>query len=130
MSQNFKRHFRVYLINNHPAYIIDQEGNQYVFHRMTESRSSGGRNNWKMKVNPVENCYFTCYMVRREQKADKARFSKQKLRTKKGVDISYPWIKRAKKKWPIGHNCRWGGAHNLMMQTIAHLIHTSEGATT
>ena len=98
VKTKFKRHFRIYLVNNHPAYIVDEEGNQYVFHRMTESKSSGGRNNWKMKVNPVENCFFTCYMVRKEQKDEKSRFSKQKLRTKKGVDVSYHWIKRANKK--------------------------------
>ena len=50
MSQNFKRHFRIYLVNNHPAYIVDEEGNEYVFHRVTESKSSGGRHNWKLEV--------------------------------------------------------------------------------
>ena len=97
MSQKFKRHFRVYLVNNHPAYIVDEEGNQYVFHRMTESKTSGGKKNWKIVKNPIVNYSFTCYIVKKEQKANKGRFSNEKLKTKRGVDIKYPWIKRAKK---------------------------------
>ena len=41
----FRRHFRIYFKNNHPAYIVDEEGNTYVFHRVTHSKTSGGRNN-------------------------------------------------------------------------------------
>ena len=98
MKTKFKRHFRIYLVNNHPAYIVDEEGKQYIFHRMTKSKASGGRKNWKINVNPIENCYFTCYIVKKEQKDDKKRFSKGKLKIKKGVDASFPWIKRANKK--------------------------------
>ena len=98
MNTKFKRHFRIYLVNNHPAYIVDEEGNQYVFHRMTKSKTSGGRENWKLKVNPIEGCYFSCYMIRKEEKAKKGRFSKAKLKTKKHVDITFPWIKRVNKK--------------------------------
>ena len=98
MSQNFKRHFRVYLVNNHPAYIVDEEGKEYVFHRMTKSKTSGGKRNWKLEDNPIKDCYFTCYMIKKEQKASKRKFSKEKLKVKKGVDLSMPWIKRANKK--------------------------------
>ena len=98
MKTKFKRHFRIYLVNNHPAYIVDEEGNEYVFHRITESKTSGGRKNWRINPNPIKDCYFTCYMVRKEQKANKGRFTTQKLKTKKGVDVSFPWIKRAKEK--------------------------------
>ena len=98
MSENFKRHFRVYLINNHPAYIVDEEGKEYVFHRMTKSKTSGGRDNWKLNVNPLKHCYFTCYIVKKEEIANKGRFSKEKLKVKKGVDLSMPWIKKANKK--------------------------------
>ena len=42
----FKRHFRIYFKNNHPAYIVDEEGNLYVFHRVTHSKTSGGKKNW------------------------------------------------------------------------------------
>ena len=44
-SKPFRRHFRIYFKNRHPAYIVDEEGNVYVFHRMTHSKSSGGRPN-------------------------------------------------------------------------------------
>ncbi len=96
MNLKFKRHFRIYLVNNHPAYIVDEEGNEYIFHRMTESKTSRGKKNWKPEINPINNCYFTSYIVKREQKAKKGRFSKQILKTKKNIDIQYPWIKRAK----------------------------------
>ena len=98
MKSKFKRHFRIYLVNNHPAYIVDEEGKEYVFHRMTKSKSSGGKNNWKIEPNPIKDCYFTCYMIKKEETANKRRFSKEKLKTKKGIDPSFPWIKRAKKK--------------------------------
>ncbi len=98
MSSNFKRHFRIYLVNNHPAYIVDEEGNEYVFHRVTESKTSGGKKNWELKANPIKNCYFTCYIVKKEQRARKGRFSKQILGTKKGIDVRYPWIKKQNKK--------------------------------
>ena len=102
MSQNFKRHFRIYLVNNHPAYIVDEEGNMYVFHRVTESKTSGGKKNWKVEgENPIEGYKWDFYIVKQEQKKPKSKFSSFKLRTKKRVNISYPWIKRAKKKWPI-----------------------------
>ena len=99
MKNKFKRHFRIYLVNNHPAYIVDEEGNEYIFHRVTESKSSGGRHNWKIKgANPIEGYKCECYIVKREEKKPKSRFSKFKMKIKKHVDISYPWIKRANKK--------------------------------
>lgn len=98
MKENFKRHFRIYLVNNHPAYIVDEEGTEYVFHRMTKSKMSGGKKNWKIQPNPIVGCNFECYMVKKELKARKNRFSVQKLKVKKGIDVSMPWIKRANKK--------------------------------
>ena len=98
MKTKFKRHFRIYLVNNHPAYIVDEEGNRYVFHRMTKSKTSGGKKNWKLNPNPIDGCYFTCYMIKAEQRESKGRFSKMPLKTKKGVDIKYPWIKNLNKK--------------------------------
>ena len=52
-KKTFRRHFRIYFKNNHPAYIVDEEGNLYVFHRVTHSKSSGGRKNWEIKNNPI-----------------------------------------------------------------------------
>ena len=97
MSQ-FKRHFRIYFVSNHPAYIVDEEGNKYIFHRVTESKTSGGKKNWKLDENPLEGYKCDCYLVKHEERADKKRFSLFKLKTKKAKDISYPWIKRAKNK--------------------------------
>lgn len=98
MAQKFKRHFRVYLVNNHPAYIVDEEGNKYIFHRVTESKTSGGKKNWKVKgSNPIEGYKCDCYIVKQEQKKPKSKFSLFKLKTKKGINVSFPWIKRANK---------------------------------
>lgn len=52
-SKKFKRHFRIYFINNHPAYIVDEEGNEFVFHRTTHSKTSGGKKTWEV-VNPLK----------------------------------------------------------------------------
>ena len=46
----FKKHFRIYFKNGHPAYIIDEEGNMYVFHRVTHSKTSGGRKNLEINI--------------------------------------------------------------------------------
>ena len=96
--KNFKKHFRVYLVNNHPSFIIDEEGNEYIFHRMTKSKTSGNKKNWLVTDNPIEGCDFECYIVKREEKDNKNRFSKQILKTKKNVDTNLEWIKRVKKK--------------------------------
>ena len=88
MEKKYKRHFRIYLVNNHPAYIIDEEGNEYIFHRVTESKKSGGRKNWKIKgLNPIEGYTCDCYIVKREEKKPKSRFSKFKLKTNRKTKI-------------------------------------------
>jgi hypothetical protein len=91
----FKRHFRIYFKNNHPAYIVDEEGNMYVFHRVTHSKTSGNRNNWKMNKNPIFGHEEPMYIVKQEQKDSKSRFSVFEIELKKGVDVSYPDIKKA-----------------------------------
>lgn len=97
MKETFKRHFRIYLVNNHPAYIVDEKGNQFVFHRVTESKSSGGKKNWELSSNPIKGCKFTCYIVKKEQIDKKNKFSPFKIALKKGKNVQYPWIKRANK---------------------------------
>ena len=93
-KKTFVRHFRIYFKNNHPAYIVDEEGNKYVFHRVTHSKTSGGRNNWK-KDNPlVQGGDRPMYIVKKELKDNKNRFSPFKLSVKPGKDISYPDIKK------------------------------------
>lgn len=96
-KKTFVRHFRIYFKNNHPAYIVDEEGNKYVFHRTTESQTSGGKKNWETKQNPlIKDEGRKLYIVKAEQKDRKKRFSLFKMETKKGVDIKYPHIKLKK----------------------------------
>ena len=66
--KKFIRHFRIYFKNNHPAYIVDEEGNTYVFHRVTHSKTSGGRKNWKITPNPLKGYYKPLYIVKQEKK--------------------------------------------------------------
>ena len=91
----FKRHFRIYFKNNHPAYIVDEEGNEYIFHRVTHSKTSGGKKNWKRYPNPLANSNKPMYIVKKELSDKKNRFSPYKLEAKDYVDIQYPDIKKA-----------------------------------
>ena len=91
--KKFRRHFRIYFKNNHPAYIVDEEGNTYVFHRVTHSRTSGGKMNWKIKKNPIKGDDKPMNIVKKEERDRKARFSLFEIELKNGVDVSYPDIK-------------------------------------
>ena len=91
----FKRHFRIYFKNNHPAYIVDEEGNTFVFHRVTHSKTSGGKKNWKIKPNPIKGHNEALYIVKQEKRDLKGRFSLFEIELKDGVDVSYPDIKKA-----------------------------------
>ena len=92
-QKSFKRHFRIYLKNNHPAYIVDEDGNMYVFHRVTHSKTSGGKKNWP-KTNPlVNNPKKIMYIVKKEQRDLKKKFSSFTLEVRTNFDISYPEIK-------------------------------------
>lgn len=91
--KRFKRHFRIYFRNNHPAYIVDEEGNLFVFHRVTHSKTSGGKNNWKKVPNPIKGDNKPLNIVKKEEKDAKARFSLFEIELKDGVDVSYPDIK-------------------------------------
>ena len=94
-NKTFVRHFRIYFKNGHPAYIVDEEGNKYVFHRVTHSATSGGKKNWKKKNPLVKGDERPMYIVKKEEKDNKGRFSLFKLETIDGEDISYPEIKKA-----------------------------------
>ena len=91
--KKFRRHFRIYLKNNHPAYIVDEEGNIFVFHRVTHSKTSGGKNNWEKQFNPIKGHNKPMNIVKKEEKDRKTRFSLFEIELKKGADISYPEIK-------------------------------------
>lgn len=94
-KQPFKRHFRIYFRNGHPAYIVDEEGNKYIFHRVTHSRTSGGKKNWKKK-NPLKTGGDRpMYIVKKEESDNKGRFSLFEIDIKEGEDVSYPDIKKA-----------------------------------
>ena len=91
----FERHFRIYFRNGHPAYIVDEEGNKYIFHRVTHSKTSGGKKNWKKK-NPLKTGGDKpMYIVKKEEKDKKTNFSPFKLEQKPFVDVTYPEIKKA-----------------------------------
>lgn len=79
-NKKFVRHFRIYFKNNHPAYIVDEQGNMYVFHRVTHSKTSGGKKNWK-KENPLlKGGTLPTYIVKLEERDKKANSANSFLR--------------------------------------------------
>ena len=115
----YRRHFRIYFKNNHPAYIVGEDGDMYIFHRVTHSKSSGGKKTWE-KVNPIDDGDpRKIHIVKKEEKDSKGRFSLFKIRLKKNADVSYPEIKKA------------GGAQaNHDLVKAAHNISTSTNIKT
>lgn len=89
----FRRHFRIYFKNNHPAYIVGEDGDTYIFHRVTHSKSSGGRENWEITPNPLTNSDRPMRIVKKQEHDNKKRFSPFELEVRKGVDVSIPKIK-------------------------------------
>jgi len=90
----FRRHFRIYFKNNHPAYIVGEDGDMYIFHRVTHSKTSGGKKTWE-KTNPIDDGDpRKIHIVKKEQIDKKNRFSAFTIRIKKGANISYPEIKK------------------------------------
>ena len=93
-KKHFRRHFRIYFKNNHPAYIVDEEGNLFVFHRVTHSKTSGGKKNWEIQNNPLKRGNRPMYIVKQEKRDLKGRFSMFEIELKDGADVSYPEIKK------------------------------------
>lgn len=91
-SKKFKRHFRVYLVNNHPAYIVDEEDNKYIFHRITSSETSGRKTNRKVYPNLDKTRESAMYIVKKQQKDLKRKFSKET----KDWDFNGNFIKKVK----------------------------------
>ena len=91
----FNKHFRIYFRNGHPAYIVDEEGNMYVFHRVTHSKTSGGRNNIEINNPLAKGGDQATYIVKREEKDKKGRFSLFELELKLGIDVNNLLIKKA-----------------------------------
>ena len=92
MKKNFKRHFRVYLKNNHPAYIVNENGNEFVFHRVSHKRIISGKKTFEIKNNPLVGSNTPMYIAKNKQKDFKKKFSRNKLKVKKGINIDYPFI--------------------------------------
>ena len=75
--KQFNRHFRIYYKSNHPAYIIDEEGDMFIFHRVTSSEKSGHKKNWKIDPNPDAKRNTPMFIVKQEEKDYKYNFSKK-----------------------------------------------------
>ena len=104
-EKKFVKHFRIYFKNGHPAYIVDEDGNKFVFHRMTHSKTSGHRNNIKIENPLVKGGNKATYIiVKREERDNKGRFSLFELEIKPDVDIDSLLIKKAGGSQPIGTN--------------------------
>ena len=103
--KQFKRHFRIYFKNNHPAYIVDEEGNVYVFHRMTRSKTSGGKTNIPIDNPLLRGGDKKVYIVKKQQKDSKSKFSAFELELKKDIDVSFPEIKK------VGESSDTGSHH-------------------
>lgn len=94
-KEKFKKHFRIYFRNGHPAYIVDEDGNMFVFHRITHSKTSGGRNNLKIDNPLLKGGDSITYIVKRKERDKKGRFSLFELELKPNVDVDNLIIKKA-----------------------------------
>lgn len=92
MKKGFKRHFRIYLVNNHPAYIVDENGDYYVFHRSSHKSKISNKATFEIKMNPIVGDLRPMYIAKRKQIERKGRFSKNKLPIKNGININYEFI--------------------------------------
>lgn len=105
-KKKFVKHFRIYFKNGHPAYIVDEDGNKFVFHRIDNPLIKGGD-----KVT---------YIVKREEKDNKGRFSLFELETKPNLDIDNLLIKKAGGSQPIGTNNLTTSVDDGKSKTLTH----------
>ena len=124
-KKKFKKHFRIYFKNGHPAYIVDEDGNAYVFHRVTHSKTSGGKNNIKIDNPLVKGGDQATYIVKREEKDKKGRFSLFELELKPGVNANDLLIKKAGGSQPIGTNNVTTSIDDGKSKTLTHKSHSS-----
>ncbi len=92
MKKKFKRHFRIYLVNNHPAYIVDESGDEYVFHRTSHKNKISNKSTFEIRENPIIGDFKPMYIAKRRQTEKKGRFSRVKLPIKRDVNINYEFI--------------------------------------
>ena len=124
-EKKFVKHFRIYFKNGHPAYIVDEDGNKYVFHRLTHSKTSGHRNNIKIDNPLVKGGDKATYIVKREERDNKGRFSLFELEIKPGIDVNNLLIKKAGGSQPIGTNNVTTSVDDGKSKTLTHKSHTS-----
>ena len=58
---------------------------EICFHRVTHSKTSGGRKNWKIDKNPISGHREPMHIVKQEQKDSKNRFSMFEIELKKAL---------------------------------------------
>ena len=114
----FKRHFRIYLVNNHPAYIVDENNGKYIFHRVTSSRSSGGRSNFEIRPNPLYSGRNVMYIVKRKESDNKNRFSKFILNAKKGINVDFDFIDKKTPSASANSDVTSSGSNNIKPNKI------------
>ena len=124
-EKKFVKHFRIYFKNGHPAYIVDEDGNKFVFHRMTHSKTSGHRNNIKIENPLVKGGNKATYIVKREERDNKGRFSLFELEIKPDVDIDSLLIKKAGGSQPIGTNNLTTSVDDGKSKTLTLRSHSS-----
>ena len=124
MKKIFRKHFRIYFRNGHPAYIVDEDWNTYVFHRVTHSKTSGGRNNVKIDNPLIKGGDQATYIVKRQEKDKKGRFSLFELELKPGVDANNLLIKKAGGSQPIGANNITTSIDDGKSKTLTRKSHT------
>ena len=127
-KKKFVKHFRIYFKNGHPAYIVDEDGNKFVFHRMTHSKTSGHRNNIKIDNPLIKGGDKVTYIVKREEKDNKGRFSLFELEIKPDVDIDNLLIKKAGGSQPIGTNNLTTSVDDRKSKTLTHRSHPSSNS--
>ena len=71
-------HFRHYKKSGHPALILDEEKDDYLFRRVTSSEKSGHHKNEKVFPNPDKRKSTPMYIVKNRQKDKKTKFSSWK----------------------------------------------------
>lgn len=71
-------HFRRYNKSGHPALILDEDKDDYLFRRVTSSEKSGHHKNEKVFPNPDTRRSTPMYIVKNRQKDKKKFFSKKK----------------------------------------------------
>lgn len=121
----FKKHFRIYFRNGHPAFIVDEDGNMYVFHRLTHSKTSGGRNNIKIDNPLLTGGDQATYVVKRKQKDKKGRFSLFELELKPGIDVDNLLTKKAGGSQTIVVNNVTTSINDDRSKSLTHKSHSS-----